>query len=149
MGSLSLAEFADKVSGLMPVLSREFLKHQSSDFYKTRITMPQFVVLDLLNKHGEPMMSDLARYLNVTTAAITGIVDRLVRDGYIVRVSDPEDRRIVKVKLTAKGDNVVHRSIEHRKKTMMNIFGMISEKEREEYLKILMHIHDHIAGETH
>lgn len=149
MRSHSLAEFADRVGELMPVISREFLRHQSGDFYKIKITLPQFVVLDTLNRYGESRMSDLARYMNVTTAAITGIADRLVRDGYIVRTYDAKDRRIVKVKLTGKGIGAIEKSIEHRKKMMMDMFGVISQREREEYLKILTHIHDHIVEKSH
>ena len=149
MASLSLAEFADRVNEIMPVISREFLRHQSGDFYKMKITLPQFVVLDTLNRCGESRMSDLARCMSVTTAAITGIADRLVRDGYVVRASDPKDRRIVKVRLTAKGTSMIRKSIVQRKNMMMDIYGAISQKEREEYLRILAHIRDHIVEKNH
>lgn len=149
MGGHSMSEFADEVSDLMRVISKEFFRRQSSDFYRMKITLPQFVVLDALTRGGGSRMSDLAHTLNVTTAAITGIADRLVRGGYIVRVSDPEDRRIVKVKLTAKGMAIVERSIDQRKKMMIDIFGAISQEEREEYLKILTHIRDHIVEKSH
>lgn len=149
MSSHSLADFADKVSELMPVISRQFLKHQASDFYKTKITLPQCVVLDILKRHNELKMSELAHHMNVTTAAITGLADRLVRDGYLVRSSDPDDRRVVNVKLTAKGSGAVTRMMEQRKKAMMDMFEVISHEEREEYLKILKHIHDHIAEKSH
>jgi DNA-binding MarR family transcriptional regulator len=149
MSGLSLGEFSNRVSELMPVISRQFLKYQTSDFYKMKITLPQFVMLDIIARHGELCMSELAHHMNVTTAAITGIVDRLVRDSYIVRTSDPKDRRIVRVKLTAKGASIVHKTNEQRKKMMMDMFEVISQEEREEYLKILMHIRDHIAGKNH
>ncbi|MFA6142815.1 MAG: MarR family transcriptional regulator [Candidatus Omnitrophota bacterium] len=149
MGVHSISEFADKVSALMQVISKEFFKRQSGDFYKMKITMPQFVVLDVLNKGGVSRMSDLAHTLNVTTAAITGIVDRLVRGGYILRVNDPGDRRIVKVKLTAKGTAIAQKIVDHRKNMMKDMFGVISQEEREEYLKILTHIHDHIVEKNH
>jgi DNA-binding MarR family transcriptional regulator len=145
MSNLSLAAFADKVGELMPVIAREFIRHQSKDFYKTKITPPQFIVLDILGKHEECKMSELARFINVTTAAMTGIVDRLVRDGYIARINDPKDRRIVKVKLTPKGRNAVDKMSEQRKKIAMKLFERISEKEREDYLGILTHISEQIV----
>jgi len=145
----SMSEFADEVSELMRIISKEFFRRQSGDFYRMKITLPQFVVLDVLNRSGGSRMSDLAHTLNVTTAAITGIVDRLVRGGYIVRTSDPKDRRIVKVKLTTKGMMIAQKSIDHRKNMMKDIFGVISQEEREEYLKILTHIRDHIVEKNH
>jgi len=39
---------------------------------------------------------------------------------------------------------MVKEMMEHRKKLTMRIFGMISQREREEYLKILMHVREHL-----
>jgi DNA-binding MarR family transcriptional regulator len=89
-------------------------------------------------------MSDLAHYMNVTTAAMTGMIDRLVRDGYLKRHDDPSDRRIIRVYLTKKGKNTVKDTIEHKRKMTINLFGKISQAERENYLSILMHIRDHL-----
>jgi len=80
----------------------------------------------------------------VTTAAMTGIVDKLVRNSCVVRVNDPADRRIVKIKLMAKGESILKIIRDNEKKITMQIFGMISQKEREDYLKILLHIQEHI-----
>ncbi|MCX5686400.1 MAG: MarR family transcriptional regulator [Candidatus Omnitrophica bacterium] len=149
MPNLSLADFVERVSEIMPVVMREFFRQETNEFYKLKITLPQFVVLDMLKRQGESKMSDLARLINVTTAAMTGIVDRLVRDGYAKRMHDPGDRRIVKVDLTVKGARSVKDMTEHRKMLMARIFEMISQKEREEYLMILTHIRDHIMEKSH
>ena len=147
MQKISLAEFGDKVTEIMPVIVHQFMKSLSGEFYKVKLTLPQFIVLDILNGHGESKMTDLSRFINVTTAAMTGLVERLVRDGYVARTSDPKDRRVVKIKLTARGGSIVRNMIEKRKQMTMKIFGTISQKEREEYLKILMHIRDHLNSE--
>ena len=147
MPELTVSEFADRVSELMPLISREFVKHQLMEFDKLKMTMPQFFVLDLVNRQGEAKMSDLAKFINVTTAAMTGIVDRLVKGGYAARVSEPGDRRIIKVKLTAKGSKAVRDMLQKRKEIIIKMFGFISQEEREEYLKILAHIHEHLREE--
>jgi DNA-binding MarR family transcriptional regulator len=89
-------------------------------------------------------MTDIAHMINVTTAAMTGIIDRLVKSGCVVRINDPKDRRITKVRLTPKGNQVVENMIEQRKKLTIKLFEMISQSEREEYLRILGHIRDHL-----
>ena len=122
MPDLSIAEFVDNVCEIMPIMMKGFFKHQAEGLHRMKITLPQFVVLDILNKQGESKMSDLAHFINVTTAAMTGIVDRLVRDGYIVRTSDPEDRRIIRVVLTAKGNKLVKEVGDERKKHFIKIF---------------------------
>jgi len=146
MSNLTLTEFADRVGELMPEISREFLRNQTVEFYKVKITLPQCVILDTLDKSGESNMSDLARNMNVTTAAMTGIADRLVRDGYVMRASDPDDRRVVKIKLTAKGNKVVRMLREHRREMTIKLLGVLSQSERECYLKILTRIKDGIKG---
>lgn len=145
MSRALLSEFADKVIEVMPVIMKEFLKQQTADFYKTKITLPQFAVIEALRMRGECKMTELARLINVTTAATTGIIDRLVKAGYVVRESDPKDRRVVDVKVTAKGIKIVDRAKEDRRQMIMKIFGVVSRSEREQYLGILMHIKEHLT----
>jgi len=52
--------------------------------------------LDLLSR-GAVTAGELARFTGLTTGAVTGIIDRLVKGGYAERVSDPGDRRRVLV----------------------------------------------------
>ncbi|MCX5678689.1 MAG: MarR family transcriptional regulator [Candidatus Omnitrophica bacterium] len=145
MSQLTLSEFVDKLSEMMPAIMREFLKQESDKFYNVKITIPQLVVLEMLTRDGESRMTDLARSINVTTAAMTGIVDRLVRDGYVTRTSDLEDRRVIKIKPTAKGARVAKSALEHKKAIFRKMFGVISQDDREEYLRILTIIRDRIG----
>ena len=52
--------------------------------------------LDLLSR-GPVTAGQLARFTGLTTGAVTGIIDRLVKAGYAVRISDAKDRRRVLV----------------------------------------------------
>ena len=51
----------------------------------------------VLLSRGAVTAGELARFTGLTTGAVTGIIDRLVKAGYAERVSDPEDRRRVLV----------------------------------------------------
>lgn len=53
----------------------------------------------LLGQHGRLSAGELARLTGLTTASITGIVDRLERAGFVRREPDPADRRRVVVQL--------------------------------------------------
>lgn len=140
MLELSLQEFADKLNEIMPVIVKEFLKKQSDELGK--VTMPQFFILDFLNRHGESRMTDLSNFMGVTTAAMTGIVARLVKNKYVQRIYEPQDRRIIKVRPSEKGVELVKKINQQKRKIIINTFGKISQKEREDYLRILMRIHD-------
>lgn len=142
MGARTLSEFADAVDGMMPFIVREFFRREGNSFLKTRITMPQFFVLLHLSKYEKSSMSDVASVLGVTTAAMTGVVDRLVRDELMFREHNKEDRRVVNIKLTAKGVATIKSLLRERKQFIMEIFGTLTQQERDQYLRILFRIRD-------
>ena len=55
--------------------------------------------LDLLLREGAMTAGKLAELTRLTTGAITGVIDRLERRGYVRRVPDPTDRRRVIVRV--------------------------------------------------
>lgn len=144
MGNISITEFADRVSEIMPAIMKEFIKSQAGGFHKLKITLPQLAIMTILEREEEANMTDLAKAMDVTTSAMTGVVDRLVRDGYVNRSHDTKDRRIIRIKLTAKGLKTVRTAIDDRKKATIKIFGVISQEERDKYLSILEHIREHL-----
>ncbi|WP_173931868.1 MarR family transcriptional regulator [Chelativorans sp. Marseille-P2723] len=67
-------------------------------------TLPRFDVMSALHRQPEGMlMSDLSRFLLVSNGNVTGIVDRLVRDGYLTRTRREGDKRTSVVRLTEAG----------------------------------------------
>ncbi len=56
--------------------------------------------IDILDQHGQMSAGELARQSGLTTGAVTAVLDRLERAGYVRRVADPDDRRRVLVELT-------------------------------------------------
>jgi len=62
--------------------------------------------LNILSFRGRMTAGELARATGLTTASITGVVDRLEEAGYVTRERDPHDRRRVVVKLVV--DRAMH-----------------------------------------
>lgn len=68
------------------------------------VTLPRFDVLAALFRFEAGMtMTELSRLLMVSNGNVTGIVERLVKDGQVVRLPDQKDRRATLVRLTARG----------------------------------------------
>ncbi len=86
---------------IVPILPDEWLG--------TDLTMPQLKVLLILWRAGATRMSDLATGLEVTMATATGVVDRLVEKGYVVREGLPGDRRVVISRLSSEGEEFMKR----------------------------------------
>lgn len=70
--------------------------------------------LYFLNHHGNAGVSDLGEHLGVSSAGASQMVERLVEDGLIQRVEDPDDRRMKRISLTAKGLKVMNDSVNAR-----------------------------------
>ena len=68
------------------------------------VTVPELLALEHLDAEGGLGPSDLARRLQMTTGAVTALVDRLEASGHAVRAPHPSDRRRVVVTRTAKAD---------------------------------------------
>ncbi len=67
-------------------------------------TLPRFDVMAALSRYDKGLkMSELSGVLKVSNGNVTGIVDRLVENGIIVRVPVPGDRRASLARLTKKG----------------------------------------------
>jgi DNA-binding MarR family transcriptional regulator len=78
-------------------------------------TLPRFDVLaGLYRAEGGLTMTELSRALMVSNGNVTGIVERLVSDGMIVREPIENDRRATRVALTEKGrDEFVRMAAAH------------------------------------
>lgn len=82
--------------GELKCLSSERLLRQG-------ISMAQLHVLHLVESHGEMAMSRLADMLDVSLSNATGLIDRVEERGFVERIRVPADRRVVMVRLTPAG----------------------------------------------
>ena len=92
-------------------------------------TMPQLKVLLCLYIDGPHRMRDLAEGSGVSTATATGIVNRLVRRGAIIRKHDTEDRRVVTCRLSAQGEREITALWMAKYTVYHELFGTLSDKE--------------------
>jgi DNA-binding MarR family transcriptional regulator len=83
------------------IIEGELRERLSTEF---DTTLPRFDVMAALYRTPEGMlMSDLSRFLLVSNGNVTGIVDRLVAEGHVLRGQRNGDRRTSIVRLTKTG----------------------------------------------
>jgi len=133
----SLSDFSEEVASLIPTLVRGMYKRQTDVLGKGKITIPQYVCMDLIGTRGPVMMKEIAVALDISLPAATGLVERLYITGFVKRIFEPTDRRIIRIVLTDKGKKAVKEVKEKRKTIIKDVFSHLSENEREQYLKIL------------
>lgn len=93
------------------------------------LTLGQLDCLRAISRLETPSMSDLSRELQLPPSSVTGIVDRLVTLGKVQRESDPEDRRVVRVALTAKGRHDRDRYRRHRRERLGRALAALGDEE--------------------
>jgi DNA-binding MarR family transcriptional regulator len=79
------------------------------------ITVPQFRTLVVLAVRGPQRSVDIADELRVNPSTGTRMLDRLIRKGLVRRTRSATDRRVVQVRLTPTGRNVVERVLTLRR----------------------------------
>lgn len=110
-------------------------------------TLPRFDVLAALDRERDGLrMSDLSGVLKVSNGNVTGIVDRLVTDGLIVRAAVAGDRRAMAVRLTKKGRDEFDRLSRVHEDWIDDLLGSVSGEQAERLTKQLGKIADRLEN---
>ncbi len=98
---------------------------------ENELSMSQVGALFQING-GSTNVSDLGEGLGITIAAASQMLERLVQQGLVVRVEDPQDRRSKQLALTEKGRRIVQASVHARLDWIQALAASLSEREREQ-----------------
>jgi len=106
----------------------------------TGLSMPQFSILMQLHHKGPCGMSEVSERFDISAAAASQLVEKLVHAGYLDRTEYPSDRRAKLLTLSAKGEELIQQGTEERYSWMDDLAATLSAEERvkvEEALIIL------------
>lgn len=95
---------------------------------------------------GPRTPAELADAAGVTRATMTGLIDTLERDGFVRRVPDPDDRRMMSVLLTSKGERFLQDFLPGHFKAIASLMGTLSEQERKTLVQLLGKIQEQAAA---
>ena len=114
---------ADRLADFVLFTQRSCILNLSSELNKGNVSFPQFFLLTYLSSEEYLTMSDIAKKMGHSTAAATGLVDRLEKLGYVERVHAAEDRRKIMVRITVKGVELVSKM---RKEIATDLAGILA-----------------------
>ena len=101
-------------------------------------TLPRFDVMAALYRYPKGLkMSKLSGVLKVSNGNVTGIVDRLVSDGFIIRSSVPGDRRALLVRLTKRGVEEFAKQAESHQQWINDLLSVVELDEAESVMSTL------------
>ena len=99
----------ERLADVIFFLQRHLVLTLSEGLGVKQISFPQFFLLAHINGTNRPLnMTEIAERMHHTTAAATGLVDRLENLGYLRRTTAENDRRKVLVSITEKGSELVN-----------------------------------------
>ena len=130
-------DFGNKMAKLLPKIMREFHLRVKSIITNEQLSLSQIVILEYLFEKKSSNMSEIATILQLTMGRATGIVDDMIAKKLIKRERDANDRRIVKVCLLKKGEEMAEKIKMERRESFNSMFSILTEEERETYLNII------------
>jgi DNA-binding MarR family transcriptional regulator len=113
---------------------------------EAELTTSQLRLLFVVREQPGATLTALATHLRVSPPTATGVVDRLVRQGYVRRDADPGDRRFVCHHLTPRGVSVLGELEREGRMLLDGILERLSDAEIDELVRGLQLLND--AAET-
>ena len=127
---------------VLPRIMRRLMDAENLDMPLFQLPLAQMrLAYALYVEHEKPELAEigetmgrLSERLGVRQNALTQAADRLVKHGLAERLSDPNDRRVVRLRLTATGNDWVRQRRERRHEHLGALWGELDELERREFL---------------
>ena len=119
--------------------------HTKNGFSRSRY----LVLMVLLHEPTQRMApNEIAQKLNVTRGNMTGIIDHLVKDGYVKKYQDEKDRRQVWIEMTVEGDQYLKKIFPDYFKRLGKMMSVISKDEIESLIRIVRKLHGGVDALT-
>ncbi len=140
---------ARRLRGLLVELSRRRPMRDpvASAVQGLDLTPAQLHILLWLGNDGALTMGDLARRVAVTEKTITGVVDRLERDGLVRRERDPGDRRVVHVRLGRRGEELYRRIEDGIAAKLTGLLALLDAGDRQHLVRMVEKLTARLAAE--
>lgn len=137
LGGLRLANYEELVElfGLVRLHGHLWRTEWSKDNPQD-ISISQVQTLDILASEGAKSSSYLSQLIGVTSGGMTVISDKLVRLELVQRVSDENDRRVVKLEITDKGREALKEIQRKRIAVMEKMYHSLDPEEFQQLLRI-------------
>jgi DNA-binding MarR family transcriptional regulator len=126
----------EKLADIFTVLQRCFLMNLSKELARGKVSFPQYFLLGYLAAQKHLTMSEIAVKMGHTTAAATGLVDRLEKLDYVRRTHASDDRRKIEVQITPAGSCLVAQIREDMVSGLGGMMRLLSASEQKAWVQV-------------
>jgi DNA-binding MarR family transcriptional regulator len=127
---MTKSTFTQAIRSWMDVFMHRSMRGWGQFAKSTGLSMPQFSILMQLHHKGACGMSEISERFEISNAAASQLVEKLVQGRYIKREEDPSDRRSKLLNLTAKGTALIQQGIEERYRWLDELVKDLSAEEK-------------------
>jgi len=128
-----------EVKNLFSGISTEMVKN-SVGIMGFAVNMSQLKAMTAFSEDSLLSMGELCKMANIKMPSMTEVVDRFEKEGILERIRNNEDRRVVKVKMTAKGKKMHKEVLKRRADELTKIFGVLTTKDRTKLVDSLKNV---------
>lgn len=117
-----LNQIAEELHLLFPLFRNKLFKHRKR-MKHNKMPHSYFHILKVLNKRGPLPMSEIGRRVYISKSNMTSLIDKLVENGLAERIPDKNDRRVINIALTNRGNQIIaewHVHSNHELKTKLS-----------------------------
>ena len=136
-----VTRYSRRLTELLPAIIREFAKRETHAFARGRISVPQMLILEYLQRRRSCIMRELACSLSITTSAVTGLVDRMERAGLVRRARHPTDRRAIRIEATAKGLATIRDVLRQKERLLHAVMTRLPAAQQRAYVALMETVH--------
>jgi len=128
------------ISGIIKQKGREILSNYT-------ITPPQFIALQWLFEEGDMTIGELSNKMYLAFSTTTDLVDRMEKNELVVRVKNPNDRRVVQIHLLDEGKRIIDEVIKKRQIYLQDVLVNFSPEEIVTLKENLAKLHQEMCEE--
>ncbi len=110
------------------------------------LTGPQLTVIKLLDTFGDLSLSTLSERIRAQNSTVTGIIDRMEREGLVLRERSTSDRRVVYIRLTPKGRQLSKDVEVQPMEIFRDVLATLSRDDMKDLLRILSKLQKRVRG---
>lgn len=112
------------------------------------ITDPQFIALQYIINNQQLTIGELSQKMSLACSTITDLIDRMEKNHLVLREKDEQDKRVVRLKVQPKGNEIVEQVLKKRREYLSGKLADLNESEKELLLKSLKHLYEVMTEEV-
>jgi DNA-binding MarR family transcriptional regulator len=137
-----------EILATMSTMKRSMVNHLQAVSQNTAIPYAQLELLATI-KHTQPIsFKNLAQQLCVSPGAVSQMAESLESAKLIQRETDPNDRRIVHLSITKKGDRLLGDLTKQRQRAMKSAMEILSNEELEIWARVQQKLLQYFQAES-